>query len=226
MEDNMIKKISLCLLFSFLLSFNSYAFSDIYNETESSVINKLVNFGIINGYTDGTFKPENNITRAEFSKLIIFATGYNYTEYEISDDFIDVTDSHWAKDYIYISKKLGIVNGTSDTTFEPEGNITYEEAIKMIVCALGCSNEANIQGGYPDGYISVAKNLNITDDILFIQTDTATRINIVKMINNMLNTEYYYFYENNGDIIMEKSVLTLEQIHNMRLRNMDEETEY
>lgn len=217
-----MKKIIALLCCLSILTSTCFAFSDIENKSHSELISELVNYGIINGYDDGTFKPQENITRAEFAKMIICATGYNYTEYEIYEDFADVSNSHWAKDYIYVSKKLGIVNGTSSTTFEPESNITYEQAIKMIVCSLGFGDDAINQGGYPNGYINVANKLGITSGLSFVQTDVATRLDIALMISNILDIKYNYFYEDEGQIMLEESVITLREMHNMRISNTED----
>lgn len=217
-----MKKIIALLCCLFILTNTCFAFSDIENIAFSKLISELVNYGIINGYDDGTFKPEESITRAEFAKMIICATGYNYNEYDFFGDFADVSDSHWAKDYIYVSKKLGIVNGTSSTTFEPESNITYEQAIKIIVCSLGFGDDAINQGGYPDGYINIADKLGITSGISFTQTDIATRLNIALMISNILDIKYKYFYEDEGQIMLEESVITLREMHNMRISNTED----
>ena len=217
-----MKKIIALLCCLSILTSTCFAFSDIENKSHSELISELVNYGIINGYDDGTFKPQENITRAEFAKMIICATGYNYTEYEIYEDFVDVSNSHWAKDYIYVSKKLGIVNGTSSTTFEPESNITYEQAIKMIVCSLGFGDDAINQGGYPNGYINVANKLGITSGLSFVQTDVATRLDIALMISNILDIRYNYFYEDEGQIMLEESVITLREMHNMRISNTED----
>ncbi len=217
-----MKKIIALLCCLSILTSTCFAFSDIENKSHSELISELVNYGIINGYDDGTFKPQENITRAEFAKMIICATGYNYTEYEIYEDFVDVSNSHWAKDYIYVSKKLGIVNGTSSTTFEPESNITYEQAIKMIVCSLGFGDDAINQGGYPNGYINVANKLGITSGLSFVQTDVATRLDIALMISNILDIKYNYFYEDEGQIMLGESVITLREMHNMRISNTED----
>lgn len=215
-----MKKIIMALLCSVFVTTQCFAYNDVSNDL-NNVIMELSEFGIINGYEDGTFRPDNNITRAEFSKMIICATGYNYFENEDNGEFVDVPNSHWGNEFIYVAKKFGIVNGTTSSTFEPESNITYEQAIKMIVCSLGYGNEALDKGGYPSGYIQVANDLGITQDINFVQTDIATRKNIALIIDRALDIKYNYMYEFEGEIHVENSPLTLREQHKMRLEKVN-----
>ena len=192
-----------------------YAFSDIdaNDKTLNETVDLMTKFGILNGYEDGTFRPNNEITRAEFSKVIIETI---MTEEEISGDeakFIDVRENHWAKGYIYLSRKLGIVSGTTIDTFAPEDNITYEQAAKMIVAALGYDKQASENGGWPTGYLAVAKDLDITKGISFNPTANATRGDVVLMLNNALNIEYYILVPVGEIIETRLSDLTLYERH-------------
>ncbi len=194
----------LCVILAMLLCASGvvFAFSDIDNSDKnlSEAVDVMTKFGILNGYGDGTFRPANEITRAEFSKVIIATI---MTEEEIDGTetrFLDVNDGHWAKEYIYLSRKLGIVNGMTIDTFAPENNITYEQAIKMIVAALGYDKQASEYGGWPNGYIAVAQKLGITKGLTFDTTANATRGDVVLMLNNALNIEYYIL-KPVGDII-------------------------
>lgn len=192
-----------------------YAFSDIdaNDKTLNEAVDLMTKFGILNGYEDGTFRPNNEITRAEFSKVIIETI---MTDEEVSGDeakFIDVKENHWAKGYIYLSRKLGIVNGMTIDTFAPENNITYEQAVKMIVAALGYDKQASENGGWPTGYLAVAKDLDITKGISFNPTANATRGDVVLMLNNALNIEYYILTPVEDIIETNLSDLTLYERH-------------
>ncbi len=188
------------------------AFSDVSDIKLEDSISTLAQFNIINGYEDGTFRPKANITRAEFTKIIC-KTFLLETSEQINEQFADVGGNHWAKDYIYTAKKLGIINGTSPTTFAPDDNITYEQAIKMIVASLGYNEEAAQKGGYPEGYIMVADELVLLDNIKYEPKELATRENIVYMIENALHVPFYFLSESNGKVVREESVDTLYKIH-------------
>ena len=188
------------------------AFSDVTDTKLDDSISTLSQFNIINGYEDGTFKPKANITRAEFAKIICKTFLFETTEI-INDEFIDVSKNHWARDYIYTAKKLGIINGTSPTTFAPDDNITYEQAIKMVVASLGYNEETTQKGGYPEGYIMVADELVLLDNIEYDAKEFATRENIAFIVENALHAQFYFLSESEGTVVREEAVDTLYKIH-------------
>jgi len=206
--------ISVILMCIFCINVQIYAFSDIKDATMNASVDTLSKFKIINGYPDDTFKPDDNITRAEFSKIIISAT-QNESKTPGSTKFSDITDTYWAKDFIYIAKTLGIVDGTSSDTFSPEDNITYAQAIKMTVAALGYDTEASQMGGWPEGYLKVAKNLNILEGVSYENSAKATRGNIAIIVRNALEVPFYFLVQDGDKIIREKSEKTLFELHSI-----------
>ena len=103
-------------------------FSDASDDWYSKAINYVVGKGLISGYPNGTFKPNESITRAEFAQMI---SGYVKNEKAGSSDFKDVKD-HWAKDAIdklYGNKN---VNGYPDGSFKPNAKITRAEAVTIL----------------------------------------------------------------------------------------------
>lgn len=103
-------------------------FSDASDDWYSKAINYVVGKGLISGYPNGTFKPNESITRAEFAQMI---SGYVKNEKSSTSDFKDVKD-HWAKDAIdklYGNKN---VNGYPDGSFKPNAKITRAEAVTIL----------------------------------------------------------------------------------------------
>ncbi|MCD8390626.1 MAG: S-layer homology domain-containing protein [Firmicutes bacterium] len=91
----------------------------------------LASKNVISGYEDGTFRPNNNITRAEFAKLLVLTFGYgSFTG--ASANFSDVPTTHWAYDYVAIAYTLGAITGYDADTFGPDDNITREQMATMI----------------------------------------------------------------------------------------------
>ncbi len=92
--------------------------------------------GIVNGYADGTFKPEQTINRAEFTKILIEAiidqAKINNCLNENSFRFTDVGSSDWFAPYVCMAKVYAIINGYSDGSFGPGNTINYAEAAKII----------------------------------------------------------------------------------------------
>ncbi|OQB13774.1 MAG: Cellulosome-anchoring protein precursor [Firmicutes bacterium ADurb.Bin193] len=90
---------------------------------------------IIVGYSDGSFKPENGITRAEFAAVIARLKGLD-TDTVKSLPFSD-TAGHWAEKYLAAIYEKGYITGYPDKTFKPDANITRAEAVKIINAAMG-----------------------------------------------------------------------------------------
>lgn len=96
----------------------------------ASVIN-LYHRGIIGGYPDGTFKPENNVTRAEFSKMLLLTAGYEVNE-TMSSTFVDVDNDFWGRKYIMTLASREIINGKGQGIFDSNGDVTIGEVLKML----------------------------------------------------------------------------------------------
>ncbi len=94
----------------------------------NNAVSTLSNAGILNGYEDGTFQPDGNITRAEFATI---TARFFEATYEGEDLFSDIA-GHWAADYINQAANAGIVDGYPDGTFRPQQNITRAEAMTMV----------------------------------------------------------------------------------------------
>ena len=105
-------------------SFSDVNSSDWYN----NAISTMANAGVVNGYDDGTFKPNAPITRAEFAAI---AARFDTSSYSGADKFTDIA-GHWAGSYINKAADLGWINGYDDGTFKPDQNITRAEAMTLV----------------------------------------------------------------------------------------------
>ncbi len=103
--------------------------------------------GIIMGYTDGTFKPDNNITRAEFVTMLM--RNLNIQTFD-NLPFIDVSSDLWSANYIYSAYTAGYINGYEDGSFRPDSPITRAEAVKIINGVLGRSDFSNETNPFSD----------------------------------------------------------------------------
>ncbi len=117
------------------LAISVYAdtFNDMADNEFKPYVEKLSEDGIINGDENGMFNPTSNVSRAEFSKMLVLAGKYDITERAA---FGDVNKSDWFYDYVITLADRKIINGYDDGTFKPYGSITVEQAAKMLVCAL------------------------------------------------------------------------------------------
>ncbi len=158
------KVLSLVLAVVMLFGMQTFAFTDVAATANyAEAVQVLSALNIINGYEDGTFKPEGKITRAEYSAIVcrildMGDAGAN----QVGGYFTDVEADHWASGYIATASQLGIVNGMGDGTFAPSAEVTYEQAVAMLVRALGYERKAQSMGGYPTGYMMIANQESIT----------------------------------------------------------------
>jgi hypothetical protein len=112
---------------------------DIDGHWAEETINDMVEKGIVNGYPDDTFKPEQTVTRAEFTVMLARAFGLQPGEGKTFED----TANHWAQSLISAARDAGIVSGSSDQQFDPDVPITREQMAVMIVKAI----KADASGG-------------------------------------------------------------------------------
>ncbi|OAB40253.1 S-layer homology domain-containing protein [Paenibacillus antarcticus] len=111
-------------------------FSDIDGHWSQANIEKAVNSGIINGYTNGTFKPNNTVTRAEFAVMLMNVLNPQGNGAELT--FTDTAEiGTWAKKATALAVQSGIIKGYGDGTFNPGAGINRSEMAMMIANALG-----------------------------------------------------------------------------------------
>lgn len=163
------KFISLAVVFTMLCSLLFPAFSyanDIEGTKYEEAIVKLAALNTIKGYEDGSFKPENTITRAELATIITFVLGLQDAAdlaKETPTRFSDVKTNEWYTGYINIAANENVISGYPDGTFKPSENVSYSEAVTMLVNALGLKQVVDKSGGtWPSNYMSKASQLGIT----------------------------------------------------------------
>lgn len=107
-------------------------FTDVpeYHPYEAA-ITELYCRGIINGYSDETFRPGNSVNRAEFLKMM-YEAGGDSIDSNIDLPFPDVPENEWYAKYVKVAYENGIIDGYPDGTFKPENTINFAEASKMI----------------------------------------------------------------------------------------------
>lgn len=158
---------ALCLAV-ILMASNAYAgsvFPDVDDNAGYAEAAKYLNeIGIMQGDEKGNFNPDKTVSRAEMAAIICRVLGETENR-RVSSRFSDVPENHWANGYIAKIAELGIINGYGNGKFGPSDSVTFEQALKMIMNALGLEDAAIAAGGYPDGYISAAHDCKITSQI-------------------------------------------------------------
>lgn len=152
--------LAVLMLFSSCFAVSAASFTDVQGENCETATSVLSALGIVEGKSEGVFAPADALTRAEMATLVLRMMGMNM-QGGGKTIFTDVPQSHWAYANISAAYEMGIVNGVSADTFMPDGTVTYAQAVKMVVCALGYGVQAEASGGYPTGYLSKAAQLDI-----------------------------------------------------------------
>lgn len=165
------------------------AFSDVAESPYISEINLLNAISVLAGDPDGTFRPTDTISRAEMAAIIVRISGMEASVAAGETEFEDVPSSHWASGYIKIASSLDVINGDGNGKFRPDDDVTYNEAVKMLVCVLGYGVKAVEVGPWPTGYLVTADDLKLNDEVL-VQTGKASRETVAKLVANSLDIDY------------------------------------
>ncbi len=171
--------------YDYVIPLKDVAFDDIAGLESEEAVKTLGKLGIVTGREEGKYFPEASLTRAEMVTILLRVFGQE--EYKGDFKFSDVLESHWAYKNVLTAYGMGIVNGTSATTFSPDLALTYEQAVKMLVSALGYDSQAVSKGGWPNGYIAQAEAMNLLGATK--PENTASEINrgtMAILINNSI----------------------------------------
>lgn len=154
-----------------------------------SRIDLLQKLNVINGYTDGSLRLENPVTRAEFTKMAVAISPYRDQAASniLVSPFVDVTHKHWAAPYIHLAVTNKLVTGYKDATFRPDSNVTYEEVITVALRILGYTDD-EFQASWPYGQLGVAQNIGLTDGFSAYIGYPMTRGDVAHIFCNLLTT--------------------------------------
>ncbi len=152
--------------------------------------------GIINGYPDGTFGPDKNVTRTEFTAMLMrmlklggigSASAANLPFSDVDENNSDIS---WGIPDINTAYAKGAINGYEDGTFRPSANVAYEEAVKMIVATLGYTADTSSTPWY-SGYLTIANQRGITKTAskLGAPETPATRACIAQLLYDSLEVK-------------------------------------
>ncbi|MBI2463341.1 S-layer homology domain-containing protein [Candidatus Peregrinibacteria bacterium] len=181
-------------------------FSDVSENHKNKIaIEYLKDQGVIQGYGDGTFKPNNTVNRAELLKILIEGQGLELDETTNQNCFPDISDE-WFVKYVCYAKEKGWVEGYPDGTFQPAKTVNKVEALKMMIYS---------QGFEPELAESVEEDM-------FSDTDkTAWYSPYLKVAKdkNLLEENGKYFYPTNG---MTRAGISENIFRIMLIRKFDE----
>lgn len=198
----MKKVLSLVLVLTLVLGSFSFAFAavdfdDIEGKDCEDAVKTLASLGVVNGRPGGVFEPEDTITKAELAKILVYTLGCEDLVTEGARSNFSDCVGHWAESIIAFATGQQIVIGDGTGRFMPDKLLSYDEAITMVVRALGYTDEC-LKGTWPTMYKWKAKELGITDDVK-ISSSQADRGGVAMLVSNALDC-YTVTINNDGDI--------------------------
>ena len=195
-----MKKLVVCciVLLLFLVSFASaITFSDLegYGSNYVEAITNLSERKVINGYPDGTYKPENNVTRVEFLKMVLWAAEKDNWTDKSSKTFSDIAEDTWEARVTNKAVELWIIS-KDNKEFRPTANITRAEAMKMLMNTMELKKSDATESSFSDvtwwaiAYIDWAKDLwLVSANTKFRPEDNMTRAEAAKVLTLAMKLE-------------------------------------
>ena len=184
-----IFSVLLAAMMVFSMSATAFAadFKDTVDIPQSEAIDVIETLGIVNGYGDDVFGPNDTLTRAQLCTMLTRAL-YGDPIYTSTNQFKDVTPTHWANAYINTAYAYGLMAGYGGGYFGPEDEITYTQMAAVIMKALGydCGKMT-----WPTGINSMAHTLGLFDNVKFADyTNGCTRAHAAQMIYNAFDLKF------------------------------------
>jgi len=165
--------------------------SDVSDKNTKDAVMRLAAFGIVNGMEDGKYHPDEKVTREQFARLLVTALGMESAAKAGAGhvSFKDVAPSRWSAGYISVAAGQGLIKGYPDGTFKPEKEVSYAEAITMLVRALGYKDEF-LPGKWPGNYLAKAAEKEVTKYVKFTDVNGfANRGECAILVNNTLDAK-------------------------------------
>lgn len=187
MKKALVVFLAVAMLFAFSATAFAVDFSDIGNQPANTqkAINDFANYGFINGYEDGTFRPDGEITRAEFAKIVCAMIN----QLKIADglkgnstNFSDVASGEWYTGYIVVANQKGLMNGDAGTgKFRPNDPITVAEVLAVYLRLAGFrADGVGLSGSWPINFVLQAQQSGLLDKLAsFDSSANATRAQVV-----------------------------------------------
>lgn len=159
----------------------------------------------------GLFRPNDNILRSEMAKVAVYAVGLEDVANGMNSPtrFPDVVSNHWANGAINVAEQQGMVIGDDIGTFRPDDNVLFQEAVTIMVRALGYEPRAAASGSYPTGYMVTASSIQLLKGINAAGTEPAKRGDIAQLVFNALTINMMEQTGFGSDVSFEVGTKTL-----------------
>ena len=150
----------------------------------STAIEVIQSLGYYQGDENGDLQLDKTITRAEYSVIICRLMDLNAAGVS---EFTDVPASHWATGYVNAASQAGVIKGYGDGNFGPEDSVKYEEAVTMLIRALGYEPLTVSKGSWPQSHIKIASAYGLLNEVDGTIGTAIDRESVAIMLYNALD---------------------------------------
>jgi len=166
----------------------SAAFNDVTDAETARALEILESFGIVSGYPDGGYHPDEVLSRAQFCKFAVLLLELEDQLLSASQRtlFSDVTSEHWAAAYVNLAYNRSLIQGYGNGLFGPDDSLTYEQAVTICLRILGYEN-SDIGTYYPDDQLRFADKLGLTASLNRKAGETLTRGEAARLLYSLLS---------------------------------------
>ena len=209
-----MKKRIVCLIISVLLLAGSVFANaamlpaDVYDTEFENDVAILSELGIVEVGEEGLFMPYQRVTRAELA--VMLKKLIRPENISSASKYSDVADNHYAIEAINYLSEQGYMSGYGNGIFKPDEEIKYLEMVKVAVSLLGYDKLAEVDGGYPQGYLKIAENIGILNGVN-AENEYINKGNIAKLLVNLFDAHpvKFDFKGSTPVYIVDKSVTML-----------------
>jgi uncharacterized protein YkwD len=159
---------------------------DIEGHKYEDAVRYLAENEIIQGYPDGSYKPENAVNRAEFTKIIVGAKLGSEPSKPTQSCFPDVNRDAWYATWVCYAKDQGIIGGYPDNTFKPSNNINLAEAAKILVNTLNINLSSDAGGQWFEVYLRSLQNNSYVPDTFNSVSELVNRSQMAEMVYRIM----------------------------------------
>lgn len=177
------------------------SFSDVSDPDTAVSADVLRLMGVVSGKGGNNFASQDTLTRAEFCTMMIGIMGRRdeVASYTTRTIFTDVTSSHWARGYVNLAASITVggsedkpggklISGVGDGTFQPDRNITYGEAVTILMRVLNYTDQ-QVGAVWPDGYLNSAASIGLTQGLSLSGSSALTRAQAARLFLSLLSTQ-------------------------------------
>lgn len=183
---------------------SAFDFTDWNQVDYQSSVSILTSLGVVGGYADNSFRPDNRITRAEIAKIVSFLRTETVPQYQ-TVSYTDTADT-WAGDYIEYCAEEGILTGYNGK-FRPTDYVTARELAKALLVVLGQDSSAYVGNGWAEAVDADADELGIYNGYTVARDLYVTRQQACLLISNALQCPVQVEQEDGNKVYILDSMM-------------------